>query len=91
MSTSNGAIQRIQAQYATWEHALFWLGLVVNFFVFYLLISNLSYVGWFFPVFQGFYLAVCFMAYAKGFKALHIIVPLFLVSGALYMSLSPVI
>jgi hypothetical protein len=89
MSTST-TIERIKSYYATWEHALFWLGLVGNFWVFYLVISSQSYVGLLIPVFQGLYLAVCFIAYSKGYKALHIIVPLFVISGALYMSLSPV-
>ena len=84
-------IKTIKENYQTWQHVLFWLGLFVNFLVFYLVISNMSYVGLLIPVFQGLYLAICFIAYLKGFKALHIIVPLFVVSGALYMSLSPII
>jgi len=91
MSTSGGAIQKIKEQYATWQHALFWLGIFVNFLVFYLVISNLSYVGFAMPVIQGLYLAMCFKAYAKGSNPLYIIIPLFVVSGALYMSLSSVV
>ena len=83
-------IQRIKENYATWQHALFWLGIVANFFVFYLVITNSSDVRLLLPIIQGLYLAMCFKAYTKGYKALHIIVPLFVVSGAMYMSLSPV-
>jgi len=90
MTTNNNTIQSIREQYATWQHTLFWLGICVNFLVFYLVISNLSYVGLAMPAIQGLYLAMCFKAYAKGFNALMIIAPLYVVSGALYMSLSPV-
>ncbi|MGE4595123.1 MAG: hypothetical protein AAEF23_06385 [Gammaproteobacteria bacterium] len=90
MSLSS-TIQRVQGRYATWEHALFWLGIVVNFFVFYLVIYKLSAMGWFFPVFQAVYLPVCFMAYIKGFKALNIITPLFVVSGVIYMAFNLVV
>lgn len=91
MSTNRATIQGIREQYATWQHALFWLGIFANFFVFYLVVSNSSDVRLLMPIIQGLYLAMCFKAYAKGYKALHIIVPLFVVSGALYMSLSPVL
>jgi di/tricarboxylate transporter len=90
MSANSDTIQRIKEQYAAWQHALFWLGIFVNFLVFYLVISNLSYVGLAMPVIQGLYLAMCFKAYAKGFNPLMIIIPLYVVSGALYMSLSSV-
>jgi hypothetical protein len=90
MSTNVNDFQRIREQYATWHHVLFWLGIAVNFLVFYLVISDLSYVGWAMPVIQGLYLAMCFKAYAKGSNALMIIIPLYVVSGALYMSLSAV-
>ena len=91
MSTSTNAIQSIKEQYATWEHALFWLGIFMNFLVFYLVITDLSYVGLAMPVIQGLYLAMCFKAYAKGSNALMIIIPLYVVSGALYMSLSTIV
>jgi hypothetical protein len=87
----SSTIQRVKERYTTWEHALFWVGICVNFFVFYLLIPNLSVVGWLFPVLQALYLPVCFMAYVKGFKALNIITPLFVVSGLIYLVLSSVI
>ena len=90
MSTNRVTIQGIKDHYATWQHALFWLGIVANFFVFYLVITNSSDVRLLLPIIQGIYLAMCFKAYAKGYKALHIIVPLFVVSGAFYMSLSQI-
>jgi len=90
MSANSDTIQRIKEQYSTWEHVFFWLGVTVNFFVFYLVISNLSYVGLAMPAIQGLYLAMCFKAYAKGSNAMFVIIPLFVVSGAMYMSLSPV-
>jgi len=90
MSLSS-TIQRVKECYTTWQHVLFWLGVVVNFFVFYLVIPYLSVVGWLFPVLQVLYLPVCFMAYVKGFKALNIITPLFVVSGLIYLVLSSVI
>jgi len=90
MSLSS-TIQRVKECYTTWQHVLFWLGVVVNFFVFYLVIPYLPVVGWLFPVLQVLYLPVCFMAYVKGFKALNIITPLFVIPGAIYMVLSSVI
>jgi hypothetical protein len=90
MPANANAIQRIKEHYTTWQHALFWLGVFVNFLVFYLVISDLSYVGLAMPIIQGLYLAMCFKAYAKGSNALIIIIPLYVVSGALYMSLSAV-
>jgi hypothetical protein len=90
MSTNRVTIKGIKDHYATWQHALFWLGIVTNFFVFYLVITNSSDVRLLLPIIQGIYLAMCFKAYAKGYKALHIIVPLFVVSGAFYMSLSQI-
>jgi hypothetical protein len=90
MSLSS-TIQRVKECYTTWQHVLFWLGIVVNFFVFYLVMPHLSVVGWLFPVLQVLYLPVCFMAYVKGFKALNIITPLFVIPGAIYMVLSSVI
>jgi hypothetical protein len=87
----SSTIQRVKERYTTLQHALFWLGVFVNFLVFYLVIYNLTAMGWFFPVFQGLYLPVCVMAYVKGFKALNIITPLFVVSGVIYMALSSVI
>jgi hypothetical protein len=87
----SSTIQRVKERYTTWQHVLFWLGVVFNFFVFFLVIDNLSTMGWFFPVFQGLYLPVCFMAYIKGFKALNIITPLFVVSGVIYMAFNLVV
>jgi len=87
MDNSRGGIQKIKEQYSTWQHALFWLGIVLNFFVFYQLITSLSYVGWPMPVVQALYLAMCFKAYKKGSNAVYIIVPLFIVSAVMYLSL----
>lgn len=79
-------IKKVSNNYSKIEHSFFWLAIILNFFALFDAINTLQYLPIWMPILQGLYLGVCLLAYIKGYKLYYIVVPLFIIALAFYLS-----
>ena len=79
-------IKKISKNYSKIEHLFFWLAIILNFFALANAIAILGPFPLWMIILQGLYLGVCLLAYIKGYKLSYIVVPLFIIALAFYLS-----